>query len=164
MRPLLFPMLLSLSAVATATAADVPREGDLARLQGRWTAKAGPQRNIQVMLDIEGQQAKVGITTPKGLKFQVQGEFRINENVTPRTLDWINFTGLDEQDLPDIPAIYELNGETFKVCNGGPNSERPTEFKPGDSILAEIVIFERTKSKESSASLPDVPVAHVVKN
>lgn len=164
MRPFLFSMLLSLSAVATATAADLPREGDLARLQGRWTAKAGPQRNIKVTLDIEGQQAKVGIATPKGLKFQVQGELRINENVTPRTLDWVNFTGLDEQDLPDIPAIYELNGETFKVCNGGPNCGRPTEFKPGDSILADIVVFERPKSEVSSASLPDIPGAHVVKN
>src|SRR4051794_4082075 len=127
MRMLIFSLALTLSA-ADLRAADAPLEGDLARLQGRWTAKAGPQRNIQVTLDIEGQHAKVGIATPQGLKIRVQGEFRINEDVIPRTIDWVKFTGLDEQDLPDIPAIYELNGETFKVCNGGPNSRRPTEF------------------------------------
>src|SRR4051794_13301642 len=107
MRTMILPVLIASSAVAAATAADAPREGDLARLQGRWTAKAGPNRKILVTLDIEGRQARVDIATPQGLKFQVQGELRINENAVPRTLDWVHFTGLDEQDLPDIPAIYE---------------------------------------------------------
>ena len=164
MRPLLFSILLSLAAVATTTAADPPREGDLARLQGRWTAQAGPQRDIQVTLDIDGQQATVGIHTPKGLTFRVHGELRINEKLTPRTLDWVNFTGLDEQDLPDIPAIYELDGETFKVCNGGPNNGRPTEFKPGDGILADVVIFTRSPQKKASVDRSDISGARVVTN
>jgi uncharacterized protein (TIGR03067 family) len=152
-------LVFTLSTAASALAADPPRESDIARLQGRWAAKAGPQGNIQVLLEIEGQQARINIATPQGLKFQVQGELRINDKVVPRTLDWVKFTGLDDQDLPDIPAIYELDGETFKVCNGGPNSARPKEFKPGQGILASIVVFERPKSKEASASPPGTPDA-----
>jgi uncharacterized protein (TIGR03067 family) len=128
-----------------ARAADDSPQGDLARLQGRWTTQAGPKRNVTVVLDIQGIKARVGISTPQGLNFQVQGELRLNDRVAPRALDWVKFTGLDEQDLPDIPAIYEINGETFKVCNGGPNSARPTEFKRGESVLADVHVFERMK-------------------
>ena len=138
-------MVMGLAAILPARAGEAV-EGDLARLQGRWTTHAGPRHNIVVVLDVQGRKANVGITTPQGLKFQVQGELRLNDRVKPRTLDWVNFTGLDEQDLPNIPAIYELEGQTFKVCNGGPNSARPTEFKPGESILADLHVFERVKT------------------
>jgi uncharacterized protein (TIGR03067 family) len=159
MKPFLVHIVMTLATTASALAAEPPSEGDIARLQGRWTAKAGPQGNIQVLLEIEGERARIDIATPQGLKFQVRGELRINDRVVPRTLDWVKFTGLDEQDLPDIPAIYELDGETFKVCNGGPNSTRPKEFKQGEGILAGIVIFERPKSKAASATPPGVPDA-----
>src|SRR5262249_49164339 len=129
--------------------------------QGQWTTHAGARRNIVVLLDIQGCKASVDIKTPQGLKFQVQGELRINDRVKPRTLDWVKCTGLDEQDLPDIPAIYELDGQTFKVCNGGPNSARPTEFKPGESVLADLHVFERVKPSSvadtRTASVPSSP-------
>lgn len=120
--------------------------GDLARLQGRWLTRAGGQRKIVVVLEVEGTKATVDVTTPQGLKFHAKGELRINDSSAPRSLDWVGFTGLDSQDLPDIPAIYEINGETFRVCNGGPNSARPAEFKPGENILADIHVFERLKA------------------
>ncbi len=136
-------LMVALEPVAVACAGESPVEGDLARLQGRWVTRAGARRNIVVVLDVEGRSAKVDITTPQGLKFHATGELRINESVAPRALDWVGFSGLDSQDLPDIPAIYEISGETFKVCNGGPNSARPSEFKPGENILADIHVFEQ---------------------
>jgi uncharacterized protein (TIGR03067 family) len=161
MKPLLplLAVIASLAAAAGASAADLPDVGDIARLQGCWTAQAGPQHNIRVTLDIRGDQAQVDIATPQGLKFQVRGELRINDQVVPRTLDWVKFTGLDDQDLPDIPAIYELVGDTFKVCNGGPNSARPKEFKPGEGILAALVVFERPRPKDAPAPPRGTPDA-----
>ena len=159
MKSLLVPVLLALtlSAATAAEPADAPREGDLARLQGLWITKAGPKRNIDVTLEVDGQQAKIAIVTPQGLKFRVHGEVRINENAVPRALDWVKFTGLDEQDLPDVPAIYEFNGESLKVCNGGPNNARPTEFKPGEGILADLLIFEKSKPKDEPPAGPGGP-------
>ncbi len=136
---------LCLFTVVAAPAADNALSGDLARLQGRWSAQAGPQRNIAVELEIEGRQARVRITTPKGLKFHVRGAIKIDESAVPRALDWVDFNGLDDQELPDILAIYRLEGDTFQVCNGGPNNDRPTEFKPGDGILADLLVFARAK-------------------
>ena len=143
---LLAPFLAATVLMVTPTpAADNALSGDLGRLQGRWSAQAGPRRNIAVELEIAGRQAQVRIVTPQGLKFNVQGEIKIDETAQPRALDWVNFNGLDDQELPDILAIYRLEGDTLQVCNGGPNNNRPTEFKPGDGVLADLVVFARTK-------------------
>ena len=144
MRSLLSALFVSALAVATAPAADITPTGDLARLQGRWTTKAGPRRDILVVLEVEGHQVRVGITTPLGLAIRVQAELTIDETAAPRALDWTKISGLDGQDLPDIPAIYELQGDAFRVCNGGPNGNRPTEFKAGEGILADLLTFERS--------------------
>jgi uncharacterized protein (TIGR03067 family) len=143
-------LLVALEPLALAGAAEAPVAGDLARLQGRWVTRAGPRGKILVVLDVEGRKARVEITTPQGLKFNATGELRLNESVAPRALDWVGFTGLDSQDLPDIPAIYEIDGETFKVCNGGPNNARPSEFKPGGNVLADLHIFRRDKPAPGS--------------
>jgi uncharacterized protein (TIGR03067 family) len=127
-------------------------EGDLARLQGRWVTRAGAAREIRVTLDVEGRQVTVGLVAPGGLRFQVRGEVRVDENASPRALDWVRFTGLDDQELPDIPAIYEIRGDSFKVCNGGPNNARPSEFKPGEGVLADVHIFERVRPGAGSGA------------
>jgi uncharacterized protein (TIGR03067 family) len=148
--------LALIAAIGTSNArldaAETSVAGDLARLQGRWLTRAGARHNIVVLLNVDGKKATVDITTPQGLKFHATGELRINESVAPRALDWVGFTGLDDQDLPDIPAIYEIADGTFKVCNGGPNSPRPSEFKPGENILAGIHVFQRDKSSASGQS------------
>ena len=150
------PTLALIAALGTSTArlgaAESSVAGDLARLQGRWLTRAGARHNIVVLLNVDGKKATVDITTPQGLKFHATGELRINESVAPRALDWVGFTGLDDQDLPDIPAIYEIVGGTFKVCNGGPNSPRPSEFKPGENILAGIHVFQRDTTQAAGHS------------
>jgi uncharacterized protein (TIGR03067 family) len=152
MKALFFAVLIAAAvAAAPAPAADNIPRGDLARLQGRWTTRAGPKQEILVGLEIEGHQVKVNITLPRGMKLLVHGELRIDDRVTPRALDWTKFTGLDSQELPEIRAIYELEGDTFKVCNGGPDNERPTQFKAGDGILAECLTFTRAKAQPQAS-------------
>ena len=83
------------------------------------------------------------ITTPQGVRLQVHGELKLDETSSPRSLDWIKFTGADQQEFPPIPAIYKIDRDTFTVCNGGLNGSRPREFKAGDGVLAEVVVFQR---------------------
>ena len=71
------------------------------------------------------------------------GEVKLDATTSPRQLDWINFTGADQQEFPPVLGIYAIEGDRFTVCNGGLNGSRPSEFKPGDGILAEVVVFER---------------------
>jgi uncharacterized protein (TIGR03067 family) len=138
--------------------------GDLGLLQGRWTAMAGARRHIRVVIEVKGRGVNVTITTPEGPDFQVEGELKLDERSSPRSLTWCNFIGPGEQPLPDIAAVYKVEGDTFTVCNGGFHGARPKEIKPGESALADLVVFRRLGTHDSvtqvhvpSVSAPRTP-------
>ena len=145
-------LFISAALLSAAPEGLKPNASDLARLQGCWTAQAGPKQNFHVTLEIQGNAARVKIVTPQGVTVRARGEVRVDESVSPHTLDWIHFQGVNEQELPDILAIYELADDTFRVCNGGPDNDRPTEFKPGDGLLAAVVTFQRAKDATATPS------------
>ena len=151
---LAIPVLtLALAVVARpAVAEETAVKGDLARMQGRWVARAGERRELVVLLEITGCRASVEITTPQGLKVQARGEVRVNETVVPHALDWVGFSSADVIDLPDIPAIYKLAEGSMTVCNGGPNNPRPARFKAGAGVLADLHVFERPKPSGTATS------------
>ena len=52
--------LLSILVPLVATAEDkAAPKGDLAKLQGAWTAKVGPERNLDALLTVKGNQPTV---------------------------------------------------------------------------------------------------------
>jgi uncharacterized protein (TIGR03067 family) len=148
---LLSIVLVSLSLNVDAAEKAAPKDGDLGLLQGRWTAMAGARRQVRVVLEVKGQAVSVAITTPQGLEFTAEGELKLDEKTTPRSLNWYNFIGPGEQPLPEIAAVYIVEGDTFTVCNGGFHGARPKEFKPGESALADLVVFHRVGAKESDS-------------
>jgi uncharacterized protein (TIGR03067 family) len=121
----------------------IPNDSDLGRLQGRWIARAGARHEIGVILHVHGRSVDVAISTPQGLHLKVHGEVKLDDTTTPRRVDWIKFTGADQEEFPPIPGIYKLDRDIFTVCNGGMNGSRPTEFKAGDGVLSEVVVFRR---------------------
>jgi uncharacterized protein (TIGR03067 family) len=139
----LLAMLLCLDAHAADPGS--PLAGDLGRLQGRWTASAGPKRDIRVVLEIKGRAVTVDISTPRGQNFQVEGELALDETTRPCSLAWTRFMAPGEQPLPEIHGVYKIDGDTFTVCNGGLRGARPREFKRGDHPLADLVVFQRLK-------------------
>ena len=148
-------LILSVSVVSTRAGSEtVPLGSDLGRLQGTWTAQAGPRHGIRVVLEFHGRQVDAEITTPKGLHVRAQGEVKIDETTSPRSLDWVKFTGPDQQEFPTILGIYKLEQDAFTVCNGGLHGDRPTEFKPGEGVFAEVVTFHRSQAaRRPSAQL-----------
>jgi uncharacterized protein (TIGR03067 family) len=157
--------MLLLAVFVSSHAAAAEKEnlpaGDLGRLQGRWKAMAGPRKEIRVVLEIKGRDVSVDIKTPKGLDFQAQGELDLNESTSPRSLDWRRFSGPDQQPLPDIAAVYKIEGDTFTVCNGGVHGSRPKDFKPGEGVLADVVVFQRFDSQAQHKTAAE---NHTVRN
>jgi len=114
------------------------------------------------VIEIKGRGVCAAIKTPQGLDFQVQGELKLDETTSPRSLDWKKLIGPDQQPLPEIAAVYKIDGETFTVCNGGFLGARPKEFKPGEGVLADVVVFHRLESKDTrtgSTAAPASPAA-----
>lgn len=132
----------------------IAANSDLGRLQGRWTARAGARKEIQVTLTIQGRRVDVDIKALQGIRLRAQGEIKVDEKASPRQLDWINFSSADEQEFPQIPGIYKLDGDTFTVCNGGMHGARPREFKPGDGVLSEVVVFQRERVAAADKARP----------
>ena len=136
--------LITLSLIPPLGGTDTsPKQSDLGRMRGRWTACAGARHEVRVILEIEGRRATASIKTPSGVRLLLEGEVKLDETTSPRRLDWVKFTGADQQEFPPLLAIYTIDGDRFTVCNGGLNGSRPTEFKRGDGILAEVVVFQR---------------------
>ncbi len=140
-----FAMIVLIPAMMAAGPRDEAITGDLARLQGQWVTSAGPKRDIAVAMEIRGRAVAVDITMPRGLKIHAEGEMKVDEKASPKAIDWVGFTALEGQEMPEVLAIYELEGNTLKLANGGPNNPRPKQFRAGDGVLADVVTLTRPK-------------------
>jgi uncharacterized protein (TIGR03067 family) len=154
MRHLFNAGVILVALAATAPTAEPPPEGDLGRVQGRWSARTGPRNDIRVEMEVQGRRVKVVITTPQGVTIRARGLLHVDETCQPRALDWVEFKSSDGRTLPDIPAIYRIDEHGWTVCNGGPNGARPVEFRPGEGLLAGVVGFERTGTKVPRSAVP----------
>jgi uncharacterized protein (TIGR03067 family) len=134
-------LILGLAALAAGAAPAV--DGDLAKLQGRWETRVGLRKATIVHIEIKGNAVVATISTPQGRKIQADGQVKLNESVEPKALDWVKFTTLDGEEVPEVKAIYRLEGDRFYLRSGGFNDERPTEFNPGEGVWAKVLVFQR---------------------
>jgi uncharacterized protein (TIGR03067 family) len=148
-------VLASLVLGLNCGGAENPPGEDLGRLQGCWIARTGPRQGIEVRLEFSGHNARFTVRMPNGQRIEAEGQFELDENVTPKSVDWVKFRGPDDQELPEIPAIYRLDAESFVVCSGGLNNGRPKEFRRGDGLLTEVVTFHRLDGEPAAPSVAD---------
>jgi uncharacterized protein (TIGR03067 family) len=141
----LFVVFLAVAAGTFVSAADPAekKEGDLAKLAGTWKTMAGPNKDVPLTLKIEGKKATATFTTPEGDEVTMKGEVKLDETVTPKTIDFVNFKRPDGEDTQDTLGIYTFDGDELRVCNGGPGEGRPKEFKEGDGGPPNVLIFKR---------------------
>jgi uncharacterized protein (TIGR03067 family) len=73
----------------------------------------------------------------------LKGTFTVSVSQKPKTID-VTFTEGPEKGK-SFKGIYELEGDTYKVCLALPGKERPTEFvsKPESGYVLEILRREK---------------------
>jgi uncharacterized protein (TIGR03067 family) len=148
----LLAALFSAAGVAGVRADEPDLKGDLAKLQGQWTATFGPQ-HIVVVVTIKGTAATMSFTRPDGQARESKGEIKIDEKARPnKTLDWVNFTTRSGEPAPPILGIYNLSGDSVTICNGGPGNERPTEFKAGEGGQPQLFVLTRKTAATGAAA------------
>jgi uncharacterized protein (TIGR03067 family) len=138
-------LAISAQLLSLVAAMSAPIEGktDLDRLQGRWETRVGARKEIAVVFEIKGCTVSATIAPALGLKIKARGDVILNESTTPKSLDWVNFKTADGQMVPDLQAIYQLDGDRLTIRSGGFNDERPATFESGDGIWAAALVFDR---------------------
>lgn len=116
---------------------------DYERIQGQWTATEIRNDGADVPLDGKGLEFAHGKLSnfKNGAVEGPYGIYRLDENKRPKWLD-IH----DEKRNRDIQGIYDLDGDTLKIClNDQATSVRPGEFKSEPGSLNAVMILRRVK-------------------
>lgn len=66
------------------------------------------------------------------------GTFKLDPEAKPKTMD------KSSQDVT-ILALYELDGDTLKICFTMSGGARPTELKGDENTTARVYVYERVK-------------------
>jgi uncharacterized protein (TIGR03067 family) len=119
---------------------------DRAKYQGTWTV---------VSLEIDGKKVadkhvnKITVTNHTDGTWVIQvdgkevsrGASKIDPTRKPKTIDFMQ-TGGTEKARTSF-GIYEINGQTRKLCFAPPGKERPTEFSARKGSRHFLVVFQR---------------------
>ena len=119
---------------------------DLKAMTGKWRiekAEAGGK-------EVESDDLKSVLVTITGERYEVlvkdktdAGTLKLDESQKPKTMDSTDTEGEDVGKV--IKAIYEISGDTMRVCYTLDGGERPTEFatKPDTALL--LITYKREK-------------------
>ena len=138
-------------AVGLLTAAAPEGDKELAKFDGTWVA-ASVEVGGKKIPDEELKKAP-GRLTLKGGKWTLKaggreqsGTFTVDAAKKPKQMD------IKPGDGPNagktIQAIYQLDGDTMKVCYAPPGKDRPTAFETKDKAGYALIVYKREKSSK----------------
>ena len=119
---------------------DSAKKSDLQQLQGKWvpveiiangkTLDADAVKAINLSINEGSYKSQSGDGSD-------EGTFKLGESASPKNMDITTGQGTD------IPAIYEISGDTFKACYALGSSSRPTEFKSTEDSNQILATYKR---------------------
>ena len=138
--PIALLVLFALACIRAAWA------DDLKALEGTWkvaSAEAGGQ-------PVESDDLNALVVTITGDHFTVKtkesmegGTLKLDETLNPRTMDATMTEGFEAGKV--TRAIYELMGDTLRVCYALDGSERPSELATKDGSPWLLITYQREK-------------------
>lgn len=141
--------ILGLVVTAAALTQDAA-DADLKKLQGEWimtsleyNGQPSPEENVKrFRRKVEG--AKYTVTITKGDDVQtVKGSFKLNSTKKPKELD-VTTKDKDGNEIT-ILGIYELDGDTHKVCMAPKDEPRPTDYTSTEGSGRTLIVWKRAK-------------------
>ncbi len=125
--------------IKTLAGAD-PAAADLRRIQGDWLVaeltangdKISESDLANLKLQMKGNEFTVD--GPEG---QQQGKLKLDPSTSPKSMDVTTLNG------DEVPAIYELTADAFRVCYAANGGARPKEFKSADGSGITLITFKR---------------------
>jgi uncharacterized protein (TIGR03067 family) len=141
-----------LLTAALLVAADKPSDAndkDREAMQGDWGVASQVIDGERVAPD----EAQAIFRTVKGDTYTVflfdkqigKGTFTIDATKTPRTIDARPATA--DKDAPPLLGIYELDGDTYRVCFAAAGKERPKDFECKAGSGHTLTVWKRERKK-----------------
>lgn len=142
LKPLVFAWLVT-AAVLTSRAADAP---DAKAVEGAW---------IPVKAELAGQPLPDAVLKTISLKLHngqydvsVAGEpdkgmYTLDSSKKPKSMTIAGTEGPNKGKT--FPAIYELEGDTLRICYDLSGKQRPADFKTVVGTRLYLVTYHRTK-------------------
>ena len=139
-------VLAVLLAIALWSSAPATRADDLKALEGKWKVETAEAQGKPA----EAPELRELIVTITGDRYEIlvngetdRGSLKLDEMQKPKFMDATDTEGENVGKV--IKAIYEVTGDTLRVCYAMKGDERPTEFatKEGTSLL--LITYRREK-------------------
>jgi uncharacterized protein (TIGR03067 family) len=131
---------------------------DFRAMQGAWTLLYAEQGGGQLTYDMTGQGKMVVRGNGYWLGPQVpgagKGQMVLNASRWPRQIDFTPYTG--QYAGQTLRGIYEVNGDTQKVCFGAPGESRPMSFSTMPGTGQKSYVWLRIPNTSFSPSRPRV--------
>jgi uncharacterized protein (TIGR03067 family) len=132
-------LAILLGAGARLPAADdKPADGDLKKIQGKWTAPAGDGGKVTYTFD--GHKLKVGAPS-RAYTMTVTLD---SEAKPDRTIDLRIDEGPEDAKGKTSKGIYKFDGEKFVFCFR-PEGDRPSKF---ETVGYEQIVVELSRAKD----------------
>ncbi len=138
-----------LAPLALLVATTHQPDGDMARLRGSWKAMA--PSGATFVLTIAEKECRLETRGPDDKPVAIKALWKVDETTQPKTLDLTNLTREDGQALPDLMAIYVLEGDSLRICGATPGQPRPTRFAEGEEGPT-LTVFQRVKPVKDEAA------------
>ena len=139
--------LVPASTVGAAGAQDDTSKKEMKKLEGTWAT---------VSIEAAGQKVtdedkiKTRKLTTKGEKYTlkvgdetVQGTIKINATKKPKTIDVKPDSGTNKGKT--LLGIYELDGDSLKICLALPDKDRPAAFATAAENGQQLVVYKQGK-------------------
>ena len=139
--------LVAALTIGRAGAQDDAAKKEMKKLEGTWAT---------VSIEAAGQKVtdedkiKTRKLTMKGEKYTlkvgdetVQGTIDINPTKKPKTIDVKPDSGSNKGKT--LLGIYELDGDSLKICLALPGRDRPTAFATAAENGQQVVVYKREK-------------------
>src|SRR5207244_1307339 len=135
-------------ALCCLSPADVTPEAlraEMAALEGEWSMVSGEANGEALPEEVVKGAKRVskGGETTVSLNGEVfmKAKYTVDPSKKPKAIDYAVTEGM-AQGKKQL-GIYELKGDTLKVCFAAPDQERPSDFKGGEGRI--LSVWKRAK-------------------
>jgi len=125
-----------------------PAKTDLDKLQGTWVLVSmqteGHDVAAEDFKDWTAVYEQNRVTLRAGDRVRRRGIVTLDPSRKPKAINtWDQDGPYDDQ---TVPGIYELEGDTLKLCVARPGQERPNEFTTNSGTAFLVCVYKRHKT------------------